>query len=159
MAIKSLLAKNIKRLNNNLNNAINYVDIDYDIKRPEDDPWTTKTRSMILYSDYAILNAYRLWLQSRRYDYVRAPLFGGLFDMALNDRVTFSVENEESVKAIIYEETAAKWPDITIIDCEVKAIIARREWHIRIVAQDKGTKLILTDPAIMVSVDSAGEYL
>ena len=37
-----------------------------------------------------------------------------------------------------------KWPDITLIDVEVKAIIEKREWYIRIMAQDKTTKLIMT---------------
>jgi len=154
MAIKSLLAKDIKKLNNSINNAINYVDIDYDVKRDPSNPWTTKTRSTICRNDYAILNAYRLWLQSKRYDYVRAPDFGGLFENNLNDRVYFSPDNEEAVRQIVIEESAIKWPDITVLECHVTAIVQRREWLIRIVAQDKGTRLVLTDENLIIPVDN-----
>jgi hypothetical protein len=58
--------------------------------------------------------------------------------------VTFSVENEPVVKDLIINQTAEKWPDITLIDVEVKAIMEKREWYIRIMAQDKTTKLIMT---------------
>jgi len=153
MANKSLLLKNVKKFHETTNNSINYVDIDYDIKRPPEDPWTTHTRSMIPRNNYAILNGYRLWLQSKRYDYVRAPTFGGLFENNLNDRVTLSPANEETVKAIIIEETGNKWPSITIIACEVKAIMANREWRIKIIAQDKETKLVLQDDEIAVKID------
>ena len=156
MAIKSLLAKKMSRLNNSLNNSINYVDIDFDVKRDANNPWTTRTRSTIVRNDYAILNAYRLWLKSKRYDYVRAPDFGGLFGMNLNDRVQFSEDNCDTVKAIIYEETAAKWPDITIIDCHVKAILHKREWWIKIIAQDKGTRMILSDETTVDAESNPG---
>jgi len=155
MAIKSLLAKDIKKLGESLNDSINYVDIDYDIKSHPDNPWTTKTRSMVYSNSHAVLNGYRLWLQSKRYDYIRAPHFGGLFESNLNDQVYLSPENEEIVKGLIMQQSAQKWPDITVLDCEVKAVMSTREWRIKILAQDKETKMVLLDEDIDIAADDA----
>jgi len=152
MAVKSLLGRNIKELTNTMADAISYVDIDYDVRRPENNKWTTKTRSLICYNDYAVLNAYRLWLQSRRYDYIRAPNFGGFFDNNLNDKVSFSPDNEATVSQLIINESAEKWPDIVVLDCQVTCKYAERNWHIKIIAQDKKTKMILKDENINVSI-------
>jgi len=73
------------------------------------------------------------------------PEFGGLFAFNMNDRCTFGPENEETVKQIVLEESAQKWPDITIIHCEVTAIVNKREWLVKIIAQDKLTKMILSE--------------
>lgn len=142
---RSLLLRNIQDLRNKTDNAISYTDLDYTVVPSKDQPFTTHTRSLVCKDDYAVLNAYRLWLQSRRYDYPRAPGFGGLFDMALNDRVYFSVDNEGAVRELVLNETAQKWPGIVVLACEVKAIVNNREWHIKIVAQDKQSKMVLSD--------------
>jgi len=150
---KSLLVRDIEKLHNTLNDTIKYVDLDYDVKRPKSDPWTTKTRSLVCRNDYAILNGYRLWLQSRRYDYVRNPNFGGLFDSALNDRTPFGPEHEDTVRNIMIRESNEKWPDINVLSCEVKAIVAERRWHIKIVAQDKKTSLVLVDDNLFLDAE------
>ena len=150
MAIKTLLAKNFKKLSDQLNDTINYVDIDYNIIEPSTSQGLTHTRTTILRENYAILNAYRLWLQSRRYDYIRDPNFGGFFDNALNDRFQFNIENESAVKTALLNESAEKWPDITILDIEVKCNLGKRSWDIKILAQDKNTKLILADDNITI---------
>ena len=142
---KSLLARDLNELSNSLDQKIKYVDIDFEVKNKEG--WTTRTRSTFCKDDAAILNAYRMWLLSKKYDYCRAPGFGGLFGDRLNDHVTFSVDNEPVVRDLIINKTAEKWPDITLLDVEVKANIPNREWYVRILAQDKTTKLILTGDA------------
>jgi len=145
MAFKSALIRNKDQLNL-LDNTTRYVDIDYAILPVNPDgTWDTRTRSTIVRDERAILNAYRMWLQSKQYDYNRRPGFGGLFQNNLNDRVYFSPDNEDEVAQIIRSETEEKWPDITIMGIEVKAIMKDRSWHIRIIAQDKQTKLVLTD--------------
>lgn len=154
---KSLLARDLGDLGNSLDKKIKYVDIDFDVKRHEQDPWTTKTRSTFCKDDYAILNAYRMWLLSKKYDYCRSPSFGGLFGDRLNDKVTFSVDNEEVVKDLIKNQTAEKWPDITLIDVEVTADIPTRQWKVRILAQDKGTKLVLSGDASIIGEEQSNE--
>jgi hypothetical protein len=145
--VKSLLINNMEELNKKLNTPINYLDIDYNAISP--DPGTTqgktKTRTRILHNDYAILNAYRMWLQSRRYDYIRAPNFGGMFDSALNDKFPFKTESEGIVADYIKSETETHWPQITVLNIEVKAELAKKNWLIKILAQDKQSGLVLQD--------------
>jgi len=155
MAARSLLGRSIDALKNSMNDAINYVDVDYELRRPEDDPWTTATRATVVRDDRAVLNAYRMWLKSKRYDYARVPDFGGLFDNNLNDRVTFSPDNEETVRQIIMDETSQKWPAIALIDCQVQAIVSEKRWHVRIIAQDKNTRMVLADDGIYVAVEES----
>jgi hypothetical protein len=140
--VKSLLVKNIKDLSQKMGDTISYVDIDYEVKRPTNNAWTTHTRSMVCKNDYAILNAYRMWLQSKHYDYLRNPNFGGFFENNLNDKVAFSPENEGVVAELLVNESKAKWPDITVLDVKVTCNMKDREWIVQVVAQDKGSSLI-----------------
>jgi hypothetical protein len=153
MANKSLLFKNIKDLSKTVGDAIAYVDLDYEIKRPADDPWTTHTRSMVCKDDYAILNAYRLWLQSRRYDYIRSPSFGGFFENNLNDRFAFRPENEAGVSQALVQESNEKWPDINVLECNVTCDTKLRGWVVHILAQDKGTKMVLSDNNVVIPAE------
>lgn len=145
MAVKSLLVKDIDELNKQLVNPINYIDLDYNLIEPGTSQGKTHTRTTVLYGDYAILNAYRLWLQSRKYDYIRSPNFGGLFDAALNDKFSFATSSEGAVKDFIINETTEHWPTIVILNVEVKAEIAKKNWKIHILAQDKNNGLILNN--------------
>jgi hypothetical protein len=145
MAVKSLLLKDINEINKKLVNPINYIDLDYNLIDPGNSQGKTHTRTTVLHGDYAILNAYRLWLQSRKYDYIRAPTFGGMFDSALNDKFTFSKENESAVKEYLINESAEHWPTINLLNVEVTAEIAKKNWKIHILAQDKESGLILRD--------------
>jgi hypothetical protein len=150
MAVKSLLIKNIKDLSQKMGETISYIDLDYDLKRPASDPWTTHTRSLVCKNDYAILNAYRLWLQSKHYDYLRNPEFGGFFENNLNDKFAFTPDNEQAVAQALVNESAAKWPDIVILECKVTCNYKDREWIVHIIAQDKGTLLVIQDNDIRI---------
>jgi len=145
MAVKSLLLEDIKDLNNKLNTPINYIDLDYNLIDPGNSQGKTRTRNTVLHGDYAILNAFRLWLQSKKYDYIRAPNFGGMFDMALNDKFPFRKESEGSVRDYIIAESALHWPQINVLEIEVTAELEKKNWLIRILAQDKGSGLVLSD--------------
>jgi hypothetical protein len=151
MAVKSLLVRNIKDLENKTAGAIKYVDLDYDLKRPASDPWTTHTRSMVCKNDYAILNGYRLWLQSKHYDYVRNPEFGGFFENNLNDKFTFIPENEPAVAQALVNESHVKWPDIEILDVKVTCDLRNRGWIVKITAQDKNTQMVFSDNNIVIT--------
>ena len=147
---KSLLVKDLKNLNTLLENKLNFIDIDYNVSDPGTSHGKTHTRSMITKNEYALLNGYRMWLQSKNYDYIRMPYFGGLFSSALNDRFHLSKDNEEAVADLIRTETEEKWPDINLLDCKVTANVSKREWLIRIVAQDKNTRLVLHEDDILI---------
>jgi hypothetical protein len=145
MALKSLLVRDFKDLSQKLGDAIKYVDIDYEVKRDPSDPWTTHTRSMICRNDYAILNAYRMWLQSKHYDYIRNPDFGGFFENNLNDRFPFKPESELAVAQALVAETNQKWPDIELISVTATCNMSTRGWEVHVIAKDKGTNMVLSD--------------
>jgi hypothetical protein len=145
--IKSLLIRDLDSLNKQLVSPVNYLDLDYNALSP--DPGSTQgkthTRTRILHGDYAVLNAFRMWLQSRKYDYIRAPTFGGMFDSALNDRFPLKKESESDVSSFIKSESAAHWPQIEVLEVNVTAEVEKKSWLIRIVARDKNSGMVLAD--------------
>jgi hypothetical protein len=147
MAVKSLLIKDLDQLNKKLDNPMNYLDLDYNLIDPGNSQGKTHTRTTVLKGEYALLNAYRLWLQSRKYDYIRSPDFGGMFDSALNDRFPFRKESEPLVKGFIEDETKKHWPLITLLNVEVTAKIPEKNWTIHFFAQDNNNGLVLNDSA------------
>lgn len=144
--MNSLLKKTEKLLEKPQGN-INLIDIDYKLLEDPDDPYTTSTRSMIETNYNALLNSYRLWLQSRPGDYIRSPDLGGMFTYALNDKVQFTEENEDVVKNLVVSKSNEVFPDLTIVDCTVKRVLKDRNWDITITVQDK-----LTDNFMVTNV-------
>jgi len=143
----SILKKSLPKLQTIMEDVIHYVDVDYEVTNPKTgpgtSPWTTRTRSTIMKNERAIANAYRLWLQGGKFDYVRRPNFAGFFDNQLNDRFEFDPSNEGGVAQALREESAAKWPDIQIVDVEVKCRFELRDWWVRVTIADRNT--LLTD--------------
>jgi len=135
----SLLAKNAKDFEVAIGDRTAFFDINYEVISK------SSRRGTVLRDESAILNAYKIWLQSRGNDYVRNPGFGGFFDNNLNDRFKFSPESEEPIKSALIEETAAKWPDIQILDATVKCVMENREWKVKVVIMDKNTRAIATE--------------
>lgn len=141
--MESLFLQNANRDTSDLKQSISYIDIDYEVFNDE---WTTKSRSTIETNYYAILNAYRMWLMSKKYDYIRAPEFGGvILDNLLGNKIKVSPDNEEVVRNLIFNETAAKWPDILLEDVIVQACPSSKSWKVNIVAQDKQSKMVMAD--------------
>lgn len=139
MQIENTLLKKTEKLLEEPQGTVNFIDIDYKLIEDPDDPYTTSTRKMVEHNFEAILNPYRMWLQSKRDDYIRKPKWGGFFQFALNDKVQFKTENEDVVREMIISESNEKFPDLNIVDCTVKAVIADRNWDVEIVVQDKYT--------------------
>lgn len=149
--MNSLLKKTSKLLEKPQGN-INLIDIDYKLLEDPDDPYTTSTRSMVETNYNALLNTYRLWLQSKPGDYIRNPSFGGMFAFALNDRVQFTEDNVATVKNLVITESNAAFPDLSIVDCQVKRIVDERCWDITIAVQDK-----LTDNVMVTTLKESAE--
>lgn len=137
MAMVNTLLKKTEKLLEEPQGTVNFIDIDYKLLEDPDDPYTTSTRKMIEHNFEAILNPYRMWLQSKRTDYIRQKNWGGLFEFALNDKVQFKTENESVVREMIISQSNEKFPDLSILDCKVKAVIRDRNWDVEIVVQDK----------------------
>jgi hypothetical protein len=137
MAMVNTLLKKTEKLLEEPQGTVNFIDIDYKLLEDPDDPYTTSTRKMVEHNFEAILNPYRMWLQSKRTDYIRQKNWGGLFEFALNDKVQFKTENESVVREMIISQSNEKFPDLSILDCKVKAVIRDRNWDVEIVVQDK----------------------
>lgn len=137
MAMVNTLLKKTEKLLEEPQGTVNFIDIDYKLLEDPDDPYTTSTRKMVEHNFEAILNPYRMWLQSKRTDYIRQKNWGGLFEFALNDKVQFKTENESVVREMIISQSNEKFPELSILDCKVKAVIRDRNWDVEIVVQDK----------------------
>lgn len=143
MANDFLLGK-VKKLLEKPESEINVLDIDHDVFL---DKWDTVSRSTVEKNHYARLNAYRMWLKSKKYDYNRRPDVGGLFSNNLNDVAPLAPENEQLVKDLIVSETNKQFPLLKVLDCQVKAHVAERRWEVKIRILDE------SDGAIMEEID------
>lgn len=141
--MNSLLKKTVKLLEKPQGD-INLIDIDYKLLEDPDDPYTTSTRSMVETNYNALLNSYRLWLQSKPGDYIRSKDTGGMFAYALNDKVQFLDSSIEEVKSLVVQKSNEMFPDLYIVDCSVKRVVADRNWDITIIVQDKLTDNVMT---------------
>jgi hypothetical protein len=131
------LLKKTEKLLEEPQGIINFIDIDYKLLEDPDDPYTTITRKMVERNFEAILNPFRMWLQSKKTDYIRQKDWGGLFQYQLNDRVRLHPNNEETVRELIVSQAEEKFPELSIIDCKVEADVPNRNWKVDIVVQDK----------------------
>ena len=145
MALKSILTRSLPELESAMDNMMTYHDIDYEVVNPRKTknsvPWTTITRSTVMKNERAIANAYRLWLQSKEYDYPRKPGFGNFFKAQLNDRFPFSPESEEGIASALVQESNTQWPDIKVLECKVKCGLPRKVWIVSVLIADKNTGL------------------
>lgn len=140
MATNDFLLKKVQKLLEKPASEVNVIDIDHDAFLPK---WDTISRSTIEKNHYARLNAYRMWLKSGKYDYLRRPNVGGLFANNLNDIATVIPENESLVKETIIEETKKQFPLLNILECRVKAITQERKWEIYIKVLDESDGAVM----------------
>lgn len=131
------LLKKTEKLLEEPQGIINFIDIDYKLLEDPDDPYTTTTRKMVERNFEAILNPFRMWLQSKKTDYIRQKDWGGLFQYQLNDRVRLHPNNEETVRELIVSQAEEKFPELSIVDCKVEADVPNRNWKVDIIVQDK----------------------
>ena len=136
----SILAQQIGELQRAVGERISYFDINWEVVPSNPSP----RRTTVLRNERAVINAYKIWLLSRRDDYVRNQGFGGFFDNHLNDRFKFSPDSEGSVKQALIEETNAKWPDIELLDVHVKCVMEDRRWRVKVAVMDRHTRLVDT---------------
>lgn len=137
--IKNTLLSKTEDLLKEPQGTVNFIDLDYKLLEDPDDPYTTSTRKMVEKNYEAILNPYRMWLQSDRGDYIREADAGGMFQFALNDKFKFAVSEETAVSDYILSESKARFPELAFVSCKAKCIMADRKWDIEVVVQDKYT--------------------
>lgn len=86
----------------------------------------------------AAINAYSMWLQSAPFDYIREPYFGGFFHNLLRE-YEFDPASEERIRQDLIKETNEKFPNITILDLEVKMNEGKKGWDVHIHVTDNIT--------------------
>jgi len=136
----SILAQQIGELQRAVGERISYFDIDWEVIPSNPSP----RRTTVLRNERAIINAYKIWLLSKKDDYIRNPGFGGFFDNNFNGRFKFSPSSEEPIKQALIEETNAKWPDIELLSVHVKCAVDIRRWKVKVAVMDRHTRLVDT---------------
>lgn len=127
--------------------TLNVFDLDYRLIEDPDDPYHLKheLRGFVKKSNDALLVSYKMWLNSKRFDYIREPGFGGHFYNLLRDVAELSVDNESNVEEFIRMKTAENFPLLNLIDVKATANVTKHNWTVRIIVQDKVTDMLLTD--------------
>ena len=114
----------------------NIIDLDFALIDDNND-WNTVTRSMVEKNSFAVMNSYRMWLDSKRGDYIREnPDESGYFQFALNNKYLFEKANEENSKNDIIRLTGERFPLIRLVDCSVTANYGTMQWDIKIAIED-----------------------
>ena len=125
----SIVARNVKKLGKSLKENINYVDVTYKGINEK------SIFNTVIENGSAILNAYKIWLQSSADDYIRNYNYAGFFDDYLN-RYPF---DESSIPA---------FPKVRILALDVHCDKVHRGWKLRAVVQDTLTGYIGLDMAV-----------
>lgn len=145
----SIIARNIKQLEKSLKKNIDYLDLDY--RGVDKDVGDIElTRGSV------VLNAYKLWLQSRSTSYIREAGFGGFFTENIH-KYEFVPESEPIIERDLRAVTQEEWPDIELMDVEVKCMAPKKFWKVRVAVRDKITNLLaydmfLTDNSIITPI-------
>lgn len=122
----------VKKVQENLD----YVDYDYRGKN--------ENNSIRISGASPLLNAYKMWLQSGKGDYIRNYGFGGFFSLNLNE-YEFSPNSESRIKTDLIAKTKELWPEINLIDVQVTCVLAKKYWKVKVSVQDNLTGLVAID--------------
>lgn len=145
----SVIARNLKQLEKSLQKNIDYLDFDYR-GVDEDVPNIEITKGSV------VLNAYKMWLQSRSTSYIRSAGYGGFLTETIH-KYPFTEESEKVIETDLKTLTTQEWPEIELLECEVKCMAPKKYWKVRVAVRDKITDLVaydmfLTDNAIVTPV-------
>lgn len=134
----SVIIRNLKQLNKSLQKNIDYVDLDYRGVCEDLGSDIEVTKGSV------VLNAYKMWLQSRSTSYIRDAGYGGFLTEDIFN-YEFSTESEAQIVADLKALTVEQWPDIELLECEVHCMAPAKYWKVRVAVRDKITNLIAYD--------------
>ena len=133
------LAKKTFELLKKPGNSSSFIDIDPNLSKR--DNYISETNLDVTLRNYeAIVNPVKLWLQSRKGDYIRAKDWGGPFQFALNDKFAFTKENETNVSVYLKSELQMRFPELLVVSCKVECNLRDRSWDIDLTLQDTYSK-------------------
>lgn len=133
----SVIARNIKQLEKSLQKNIDYLDLDY---RGVD----KEVYNVELTKGSAVLNAYKMWLQSRSTSYIRHTGYGGFLTETIH-QYPFTIESEEQIISDLRSLSVEEWPEIELLECEVHCMSPAKYWKVRVAVRDKITNLLAYD--------------
>lgn len=137
----SSLIKNTKTLYNGLKETIHYIDFKYGGLNEAIEASDTHSVSAMYANDgQAFANAYKMWLLSKNYDYVRKPDIPGLYFMVIHYPCT--KESEQQIQNEISRISAQYYPRMTIDTIQVTEYPSERRCEIYIKAIDTITGLM-----------------
>lgn len=94
-----------------------------------------------------VLNAYKMWLQSSKSDYIRNYGFGGFFMRNLNE-YEFSPDSEAMIKQDLINKTKEIFPEIDLLSVEVKCMTPDRYWKVKVAVKDTLIGYVALDMAV-----------
>lgn len=127
----AVIEKNIKRLIQSYTNDVKNIDLSYKETDAEVD-------TIEKIQGNAVLNAYKIWLQSSATDFHRNYGHAGFLDGGLK-RYPFRKESEEPIKEELIALTAEKFPRVEIIALDVICDYSDKRWKIKLVVRDRLT--------------------
>lgn len=130
----SILLRNMPELYKSVQKNIDYIDLSYKGVNP------AKPNDIVLHGGNPIINEYKMWLQSKPYDYIRRPDIGGFLWKEIFN-FPFLPESEEEIEKYIIQETELNFPNIVIVSLKVTCNLSEKCWNIKVSVYDKITGL------------------
>lgn len=134
----SVILRNLKQLEKSLQKNIDYEDLNYegvDTSNPD---------GIELKKGSPVLNAFKMWLQSRSTSYIRNVGYGGYLTETIHT-YPFNSDSEELIKSDIIKAAQEEFPNAEIMSCEVKCMAPKPYWYVKVAVRDKITNLLAYD--------------
>ena len=131
--VNSVMLQNIEALKSSLKENISYVDVRYnDID---------ENGSITVENGTAVINRFKIWLQSGSFDYHRNPELGGFMEKFVFKK-PLTEDSCRQIEANLKAETYKYFPEITLTNVSVNCNLARRRWEIRVSVLDNKTGIL-----------------
>lgn len=147
--VNSVLLQNIKTLEATINENIAYTDVNFRgiVNRTKEVTDENGRKKQYVEQTVTVSNAaclrdqFRIWLMSCTNDFHRNPNNGGFLEKNVVKR-PFIDENCPVIEALLRSEAESKFPNLKIMDIEVKCNHSTRQWMIKVSILDKKTGLV-----------------
>lgn len=127
------MLQNIEALRASLKESVSYIDVRYN----DIDEYGSITAE----NGKAVINKFKIWLQSGKYDYHRNPNLGGFMETHVVKK-PLTEESCRQIEANLKAEAFKHFPDITILNVQCNCNLVRRRWEIRVAVLDNKTGIL-----------------
>ncbi len=126
------IERNLKAISSSVLDIVDYVDIPYYVVRAG--------KSSVIRQGSALINKYKIWLQSDASDYHRNYGYGGFLE-SQDDLKKLNPDKADTIKQNLIAATERTFPDIKLLSCDVECVPANKEWKIKVSVYDTTTGL------------------